>query len=337
VKPLTYADLRDWWGGERFRAMASAAGKTEALIAAAAAKLKAAPADPEALVPLVIAAVSILTTFLLVLGLTVLTPVSFIVQFLISLVGLGVAIDYSLLLVSRWREERAHGHDNRTAVVIAMRTAGHAVLASGVTVAISLLALLVVPVPFLRSMGLGGLLIPLVSVAAVLTLLPAVLSSIGPRLDWPRIRQEGSPLAAGRRGRAPSCAGADSRPVPPWWCWACSPPRCSTCASANPASIPWPAAGPPSTPSLNSARAGWVPACSPPSRCWCPPTGPKSRWLRLAAWKACAPPSWAAPGAPLGVRRRAHRRDRVLAAGDHLRVPVRAVHGLRGVHPRQDA
>jgi RND superfamily putative drug exporter len=144
-----------------------------------------------AFVPLVIAAVSILTTFLLVMGLTVLTPVSFIVQFLISLVGLGVAIDYSLLLVSRWREERAHGHDNHTAVVIAMRTAGHAVLASGVTVAISLLVLLVVPVPFLRSMGLGGLLIPLVSVVAVLTLLPALLSSIGPRLDWPRIRQEG--------------------------------------------------------------------------------------------------------------------------------------------------
>ncbi len=143
-----------------------------------------------ALVPLAIAAVSILTTFLLVLGLTTLTDVSFVVQFLISLVGLGVAIDYSLLLVSRWREERAHGHDNHTAVVIAMSTAGHAVVASGVTVAISLLALLVVPVPFLRSMGLGGMLIPLVSVAVVLTLLPALLSSIGPRIDWPRIRHE---------------------------------------------------------------------------------------------------------------------------------------------------
>jgi len=143
-----------------------------------------------ALVPLLIAVVSILTTFLLVLALTTLTDVSFVVQFLISLVGLGVAIDYSLLLVSRWREERAHGHDNHTAVVIAMRTAGHAVVASGVTVAISLLALLVVPVPFLRSMGLGGMLIPLVSVAVVLTLLPVLLAGIGPRVDWPRIRHE---------------------------------------------------------------------------------------------------------------------------------------------------
>jgi RND superfamily putative drug exporter len=143
-----------------------------------------------AFVPLIIAAVSILTTFLLVLGLTYLTDVSFVVQFLIALVGLGVAIDYSLLLVSRWREERAHGHPNDEAVVIAMRTAGHAVVASGVTVAISLLALVLVPVPFLRSMGLGGMLIPLVSVSVVLTLLPAVLSKVGPRVDWPRIRHD---------------------------------------------------------------------------------------------------------------------------------------------------
>lgn len=143
-----------------------------------------------ALVPLVIAAISILTTFLLVLGLTYITDVSFVVQFLIALVGLGVAIDYSLLLVSRWREERARGVSNDEAVVRAVQTAGHAVLASGVTVAISLLALVVVPVPFLRSMGLGGMLIPLVSVAVVLTLLPALLSKIGPRVDWPRIRHD---------------------------------------------------------------------------------------------------------------------------------------------------
>ena len=75
---------------------------------------------------------------------------------------------------------------------MAVQTAGRAVLASGVTVAISLLALLVVPVPALRSMGVAGMLIPLVSVAAVLTLLPALLSSIGPRVDYPRIRHEGT-------------------------------------------------------------------------------------------------------------------------------------------------
>jgi putative drug exporter of the RND superfamily len=143
-----------------------------------------------AAVPLLIAAVSILSTFMIVLGLTTFTDVSFVVQFLISLVGLGVAIDYSLLVVSRWREERALGASNEDAVQIAMGTAGRAVLASGVTVAISLIALVVVPVPLLRSMGIGGMLIPVLSVLVVLTLLPALLRAAGPRIDWPRIRHE---------------------------------------------------------------------------------------------------------------------------------------------------
>jgi putative drug exporter of the RND superfamily len=143
-----------------------------------------------ALLPLLVAGVSILTTFLLLLGLSYLTPVSFIVQFLVSLVGLGVAIDYSLLVVTRWREERARGRTNDEAVLVAMETAGHSVVLSGVTVAIGLMSLLVLPVPFLRSTGLGGMLIPLVSVAVVLTLLPAILASVGPRWDWPRVRNE---------------------------------------------------------------------------------------------------------------------------------------------------
>ncbi|MCW2608283.1 MAG: conserved rane protein of unknown function, partial [Frankiales bacterium] len=145
-----------------------------------------------ALVPLVIAAVSILATFLCVLAVSFLTDVSFVVQFLIALVGLGVAIDYSLLVVTRWREEREHGRENTEAVVEAMRTAGGAVVSSAGTVAISLIALVVVPVPFLRSMGIGGLLIPVVSTLVVLTLLPVVLASVGPRVDWPRIRHENS-------------------------------------------------------------------------------------------------------------------------------------------------
>jgi RND superfamily putative drug exporter len=143
-----------------------------------------------ALVPLAVAAVSILVTLLVILGLTTLTEVSFIVQFLVSLVGLGVAIDYSLLLVTRWREERAKGADNHTAVTIAMATAGRAIALSGLTVGIGLIALIVLPVPGLRSVGIGGMLIPLVSVAVSLTLLPALLGGIGPRVDWPRLRHE---------------------------------------------------------------------------------------------------------------------------------------------------
>jgi RND superfamily putative drug exporter len=143
-----------------------------------------------ALLPLVVAAASILTTFILLLPLTYLTDVSFIVEFLVALIGLGVAIDYSLILVNRWREERDHGRDNSEAVVIAMKTAGHAVLFSGVTVAIGLLALVVLPVPFMRSIGLGGALIPLASVLTTLTLTPAILGGIGPRVDWPKLRHE---------------------------------------------------------------------------------------------------------------------------------------------------
>jgi putative drug exporter of the RND superfamily len=143
-----------------------------------------------ALLPLVVAAASIMATFALLLPLTYLGDFSAIVQFLIALIGLGVAIDYSLLLVTRWREERQHGRDNHDAVVAAMQTAGHTVLVSGVTVTIGLLALVALPVPFMRSVGIGGALIPLASVAATLSLTPAILSSIGPRVDWPRIRRD---------------------------------------------------------------------------------------------------------------------------------------------------
>ncbi len=102
-----------------------------------------------------------------------------------------MAIDYSLLIVTRWREERAHGRENHEAVVVAMATAGRAVVVSGLTVAIGLIALVVLPVPGLRSVGYGGMLIPLVSTSVALTLLPALLGGVGPRVDWPRIRHEG--------------------------------------------------------------------------------------------------------------------------------------------------
>ena len=142
-----------------------------------------------AVVPIGMAIVSIFTTFLLLLGLTEFTDVSPIVQFLIALVGLGVAIDYSLLVVSRWREERTHGRSGDEAVQKAMETAGRAVIFSGITVAIGLFALIALPLPFLRSMGYGGMLIPLVSTLVAITLLPVVLSK-GAKLDWPHRRTD---------------------------------------------------------------------------------------------------------------------------------------------------
>jgi putative drug exporter of the RND superfamily len=143
-----------------------------------------------ALVPILMAIVSIMTTFLVVWGLTTITEVSPIVQFLIALIGLGVSIDYALLVVVRWREERAHGLSGEAAIERAMQTAGRAVVFSGTTVAIGLLALVALPLPFLRSVGYGGMLIPLISVLVALTLLPVVLAKLGPRLDWPHVRDD---------------------------------------------------------------------------------------------------------------------------------------------------
>jgi putative drug exporter of the RND superfamily len=142
-----------------------------------------------AVVPLLMALPVILTTFLCLLGLTYLGGVSYFLQYLAAFVGLGVAVDYSLLVVVRWREERERGLGNEAAIAAATAHAGRAVLLSGATVAIGLLSLLFLPVPFLNSIGLGGMAIPLVAIAAAVTLLPVTLAAWGPALDRRRLRR----------------------------------------------------------------------------------------------------------------------------------------------------
>ncbi len=142
---------------------------------------------PAVLMPLVVAVVAILNTFTLVLALTYVTDVSVIVQFLIALVGLGVAIDYALLMIFRFRDELREGNDVESALVQTMAHAGHAVIVSGTTVAVGLLAMIVLPLPLLRSMGIGGMLIPIVSVLVTLTLLPALLAVLGARINSVRV------------------------------------------------------------------------------------------------------------------------------------------------------
>jgi RND superfamily putative drug exporter len=100
---------------------------------------------------------------------------------LVELIGLGIAIDYSLLIVYRFREELGRNGPVEDAVLRTMATAGRAVVFSGATVAIGLALLLFMPSPFMRSMGIGGFLIPLVSIAGALTLQPALLSIYGRR------------------------------------------------------------------------------------------------------------------------------------------------------------
>ena len=142
---------------------------------------------PAVLMPLVVAVASILNTFTLVWALTYITDVSIIVQFLIALVGLGVAIDYALLMIFRFRDELREGNDVESALVETMTHAGHSVIVSGTTVAVGLLSMVVLPLPLLRGMGIGGMLIPVVSVLATLTLLPAMLAVLGPRVNSVRV------------------------------------------------------------------------------------------------------------------------------------------------------
>ncbi|PZF81816.1 MMPL family transporter [Jiangella anatolica] len=154
-----------------------------------------------ALLPLAIGAVAIVGTFaeLAVLGTN--TDVSVFAINLTTALGLGLAIDYALLVVGRFREELAHDGDVEAAVVRTMRTAGRAVVFSGLAVAAALAALLVFPMYFLRSFAYAGIGVVLISVVAVLTVLPALLAVLGRRVD---------------AGRVPWTRGARSAEAPFW-------------------------------------------------------------------------------------------------------------------------
>jgi RND superfamily putative drug exporter len=132
-------------------------------------------------IPFVFAAFTILATLAAVyVGAHVLTTTPYVTN-LVALIGLGLAIDYSLLIVHRFREELATGATRDDAVVRMMATAGRTVVLSGVAVAIGLALLLFVPVPFIRSLGLGGLLVPVITIAGALTLQPVLLPLLGAR------------------------------------------------------------------------------------------------------------------------------------------------------------
>jgi uncharacterized membrane protein YdfJ with MMPL/SSD domain len=106
---------------------------------------------------------------------------------IVALIGLAIAVDYSMLVVFRYREELARTEDPHAALQTTMATAGRATLFSGLTVAIGLALLVLMPLPFIRSMGIGGLLVPLVSIAASATLLPAMLALMGRGVNRYRI------------------------------------------------------------------------------------------------------------------------------------------------------
>ncbi len=130
-------------------------------------------------IPFVFAACTIAGTLALLYAAAQLVSVTSYATNLVELLGLGLAVDYSLLIVCRYREELEQGVPRERAIVRTMASAGRAVAFSGVAVAIGLALLLLVPVPFVRTMGLAGLLVPLVAIVAALTLQPALLSLCG--------------------------------------------------------------------------------------------------------------------------------------------------------------
>jgi RND superfamily putative drug exporter len=140
-----------------------------------------------ALSPLVIGGIAILGAFVGVRLLTYLTDISIFAINVITLLGLGMAVDYSLFVVSRFREELGRGADVPTAIRTTVATAGRTVMVSGLTIVLALSSLLIFPQPFLGGMAIGGMAAVLIAMLAALTVLPAALSLLGHRIDGLRV------------------------------------------------------------------------------------------------------------------------------------------------------
>jgi RND superfamily putative drug exporter len=140
-------------------------------------------------VPLALAATSIVVA----LGLTALvgrfTDLSFYVVNMITMIGLAVGIDYTLLIVSRYREERRRGRAKDDAIAVAGGTATKAVVFSGGTVMLALMGMFLVPLTVFHSLGAGAVLVVVVALLGTLTLVPALLGLLGDQIDWPRRRR----------------------------------------------------------------------------------------------------------------------------------------------------
>ncbi|MFL5893958.1 MAG: anti-sigma factor antagonist [Thermoleophilaceae bacterium] len=138
-------------------------------------------------VPIVFALVTIPTTLGLVWIFAHFLDMAVYVTNIVTLIGFAIAIDYSMLIVFRYREELRKHEDAHDALVETMSTAGRATVFSGMTVALGLGLLILMPVPFMQSMGVGGILVPLVSILACVTFLPALLGLMGHKVNRLRV------------------------------------------------------------------------------------------------------------------------------------------------------
>ncbi|WP_322768208.1 MMPL family transporter [Frankia sp. Cr1] len=158
------------------------------------------------LVPIGVAVVAITCTQGLAYGIAHVVDLQILFTNALSLIGLAVAVDYSLFIVKRFREELRRGGDVPAAVTTAMATAGHSVVFSGLAVMTALLALFVPRIMVFASIGLGGFMVTAVAMAASMTLLPAVLRLLGHRIDWGTVRLGGRaaiPTATAAAGTVP--------------------------------------------------------------------------------------------------------------------------------------
>jgi RND superfamily putative drug exporter len=140
-----------------------------------------------AVLPLAFALATIPTTLGIVWIFAHFMDMAVYVQNIVTLIGLAIAIDYSMLIVFRYREQLDAGDKPHEALRTTMATAGRATLFSGMTVAVGLALLVLMPLPFMRSMGVGGLMVPLVSIFASATLLPALLAVMGRKINRLRL------------------------------------------------------------------------------------------------------------------------------------------------------
>jgi RND superfamily putative drug exporter len=161
--------------------------------------------------PLAIGGVAILGSFTALRLLTLGTAVSIYSINITTILGLGLAIDYGLFMVGRFREELGRQDSVEAAVARTMATAGRTVAVSGITVATALASLMLFPEVFLRSMGYGGVATVLVDMLAAVTVLPALLAALGPRVNALRVR----PLRRTRARRAAAAASADRARLSP--------------------------------------------------------------------------------------------------------------------------
>lgn len=140
-------------------------------------------------IPVILGVVAIAVALGLAALVGLVMDLSFFITNMITMIGLAVGIDYSLFIVSRYREERLHGFDQLDSITRAGATATRAVFFSGMTVVLSLVGLLILPNTLFRALGLGAILVVVVAVLASMTLLPAVLSLLGDRIEALRVRR----------------------------------------------------------------------------------------------------------------------------------------------------